>query len=289
MSKKHIICAVITLLAVTTGTFLYRKSASSNQRPIASTPLSEQSRESIAAQKPASSTLSPETNPGSRLVPTDDKNIKKVRTYVSSDDMSRKEYSALIRTKITLTFGKAIKGLRLSPESEAKLMGFLAEREEVYRDVRDFANKNPQMPSSEFKASIDEAYAIVDQQIKAAFSAEKYAQIRDMIFSSAFLMQINVNYDPYLTEDGHPLTPEQMIPVAKVMAEGYRRLDDPETLPTLSNVDPESGLTEIDRAVLARLRPILTPEQLGLFQEATVNRNNKYQQLLRIQAAERKP
>lgn len=195
--------------------------------------------------------------------------------YSSSDQMPRDKFTVFKRGNLEREYAKVIQSFGLSDKDRERLIDFLVEREEAARDTRELVrNSADNVSLEEYKAMLAKIDAQLFSDLDGYFGAPLASKIKDMVMVRSFITDLNTRYDPYLNTIGHPLRPEQMLPVALAMAETYKSRGNPETRATPDNVDPNTGLTPHDAALLKKLSQLLTPEQLEAVSTQIVDKNS---------------
>jgi hypothetical protein len=195
--------------------------------------------------------------------------------YSSSDQMPRDKFTVFKRGNLAREYAKIIQSFGLSDKDRERLIDFLVEREEAARDTRELVrNSADNVSLEEYKAMLAKIDAQLFSDLNGYFGAPLASKIKDMVMVRSFITDLNTRYDPYLNTIGHPLQPEQMLPVALAMAETYKSRGNPETRATPDNVDPNTGLTPYDAALLKKLSQLLTPEQLEAVSTQIVDKNS---------------
>ena len=169
----------------------------------------------------------------------------------------------------------AIKGLKLSPEKEQKLVQLLVERYVASRVARDTVDEMGSRDPADYPRATDYAHEQVDLEIDRVLGEEVGKQVHAMICAVSYIRTINQQYSPALSNAGMPIADGQVLPLALVMYESYGSENNPKAEPTLHNVD-NGGLTELDRLALERADSLLSPAQLDTLRIAIGSANLSY-------------
>ena len=176
---------------------------------------------------------------------------------------------------VTSTYFPAIKGLKLSPEREQKLVQLLVERALAAWDAHDAVDASHSRNPAEFGIAIEYAQELVDKEINQEFGEQIGQQIGVMISANLYIRTINQQYIPALAKAGIPMRDEEVLPLALVMHSSYGSENNPNAEPRSDNVD-EAGLTELDRVALKRAASVLTAAQLDAVKAVIGNANRSY-------------
>ena len=171
-------------------------------------------------------------------------------------------------------FAKAIKGLNLNPEDEQKILSLLVEREAVVYEARAVLRAEERENIALYRKVVAAAQAEVEKQISAGFPQNVSGKILKMVDASRYLQIVNERVEPALAHAGVPLASEQVFPLLEIFYETYDRDISSDFLYVRENVNPNTGLTDLDELALARARFVLSPEQLRELRTAIVERNN---------------
>lgn len=189
-------------------------------------------------------------------------------------DWSQDRQGKFTRQNVLNTFGKAIAGLKLTPEDERKLVDLLVERGGVVNVVRGVLDELGLGITGYMGKLVANARADIEGEMADYFGPERFAKIQAMLAVDPYLRQIGQNYDPILTEAGVPITPEQIVPLAEILFKTYGSRNNPVSQPTPATIDAATGLTQFDREAINKAGAILSDRQVTALRKAMAERNN---------------
>jgi len=220
---------------------------------------SSQAEEKAATSAPTASANEASTSGPYSPTPTEN-------TRAIDDRIKRAQQS------IEATFATPIRGLHLPRETEIRLMQLLLERAQATYDASDaITDLHSEHPSDVSKA-IAASQRQVEDEIRELVGDSKYQDIKTMMSASRYLRRIQGAYGQRLTESGAPLSPEQLIPIARAFLEAYGTND---PMPKKAEIDPYSGLSKQDDDLLIRAKSIISEQQAAFLRQAISDRNRK--------------
>lgn len=167
-------------------------------------------------------------------------------------------------------YGDAIAGMKLSPDTEAKLRSLLVERNEQMADARESAGSQSLTPKDMFAAE-QSAMQDATSQIKALIGEDGYAQLQQATQVSGMKMMVTQNIGMDLAAAGVPLNAQQTYSVAQAYATAFR------TPGMSTDPDPATGLTPRNLAVYNTIAPSLSPEQLSAAKDSLLSEQQQQQ------------
>jgi hypothetical protein len=184
-------------------------------------------------------------------------------------------------------YGDAIAAMKLSPDETAKLRNLLLERVNSQTDAREAAQQAG-LSLEEVNQAVSQAQSEVNDEIKSLIGDDDYKQLL-LPPSSMFKMLIGNTVGLDLEMAGSPLTPAQTTSLAQAYSEGVRNsgyglFGGPNQTP-----DSETGLTPNSQALLDRMTPSLTPDQIPVIKDYLLEQLQQQQFIQKMNAANRGP
>jgi hypothetical protein len=195
----------------------------------------------------------------------------KRREIIASMDERRRAQAAASTEQ---NYGKAIRGLKLPSDREARLRTLMVERTLVAIDAHELVATSNSRDPAEFGKVISAAQKTVMDDIYRDLGPEVFSAVEEMIQLSRALSTIESRYDPAMATDGAPLSPEQIMPFARIIDKNYQ---DPKTPAeeAINHTFSTDGLAERDREALAEAAAVLTPVQQESFKKYLIEKNQR--------------
>jgi hypothetical protein len=187
--------------------------------------------------------------------------------------VSRQQLAIKARGEVEDTYGPVLPALLLAPAPLKVVKNFLEERIEKSLDARAEGERN-HLAEAEIQQAVDEAQGRVDAEMRASLAPDVYGKLQGVLEVSTELGAVNLTYAPQIAYAGDPLTGEQTLALAKLFQTFYSasedRLPDVEAVQDFHTnaIDPSTGLSAPDRAVLEQAAALMSPRQLAALQSS---------------------
>lgn len=202
---------------------------------------------------------------------------RKVGTVGEFASLPKEEQLRQIIAGVDLTYKKVIPGLGLGQSDQEKLRSLLIERELAQWDAHDIATADAKAADQDsLNRALELADMLSDDEMAKTFSAEVLNKIHLLLEARPYIMRINQHYDPALAQAGIPLTPEQVLPLAKVLYHTFGSPNNPQIEENRRQVDPVTGMTPLDLLALERAKTVLTQAQLEVVKQKIAALNRTY-------------
>lgn len=173
-------------------------------------------------------------------------------------------------------YGSILQGLGLPEEELQQLRMLLVERRQALEDVREIMRDRHWGGGDTWKRAVDDAIAPIDREVEALVGPGKYSLIRDMLDSSFYLGILQSGYLLDAEFAGQGLSAEAKVRLASAMEHVMDTKYNPQASALMNqNIDPATGLDELDASILQSAARFLSPTQLDLLKSHLALRHKR--------------
>jgi len=233
--------------------------------------------------------------------PPADKDRKKTMTVTGSEtysssyrfDLMRKDpsYAWIWRKQqlrnVQRQYGDVIAAMKLPPDEVTKLRNLLVERETAQSDARETALQAGLSPG-EVGVAVSQAKSDINDEIESLVGDDAYKLLLQQP-PGMFKIMISNSAGLDLEMAGIPLTPAQTSSLAQAYSDVYKSGITEFFSGNNDTPDPETGLTPKAQALLDRVTPSLTPEQLPVMKDYLIEQIQQQQYYQKMTAQNRVP
>jgi hypothetical protein len=153
----------------------------------------------------------------------------------------------------------AIDSLQLAPAEKERLKQLIAERWIARTDVNDLLQRQGESTPELRKKIMDAVVAEADQQIHGLLGDDGFAKL-EAAYDEQSTKKMNWGLFTSAWDAGAPLTDDQQTLVARAMVQVKAQFPSPEAA---NEIDPATGLTRSDLALIQLSASFLSPEQVA--------------------------
>ncbi len=164
------------------------------------------------------------------------------------------------RRSAMANYRTAIDALQLAPAEKERLKQLIIERWNAQMDVKDILQREGEAPPELRKQMLALVVADADQETSALLGEERSATFQS-VFAEQTTKKMNSGLFTAAWDAGAPLSDDQQTLVARAMVQAGKQFSSPQAA---NEIDPASGLSRADLALIQQSAAFLSPEQVAV-------------------------